>query len=95
MTGYTLEVILGIIGVLILMAVTINAFFLKGIYSELTFLKVGFQKVLSDQSNATLIRNKLEMRIEKNEAQIDKFKLLINTLQSKIESIENFMKEGD
>lgn len=86
---YNLELLLGIIGVLILLAVAINAFFLKGIYAELYSLKISFSTVIAEQVHAKDKREQNAKDIVWIKREIQMLRDRCNTLESNQNSTIN------
>lgn len=93
MTDINLEILLGIIGVLILMAASINAFFLNKIYSELTYLKVGFSRLQTIQDSANELRTENKIRIGVLEKEVENVRFRIHSLEGATKNLASFLEE--
>lgn len=69
-----MELMLSIIGVFIALGLTVNAFFLRGIFADLGAVKVNIAEIFENSKNK-------DSRIDALEAEIKELKLLVRTIE--------------
>lgn len=74
-----------IVGVFITLGISINAFFLKGIYSELNAVKIQMATILS---NAAHTENEMNRMEEHYEAEIQRLRDRIHTINNHLQKNE-------